>query len=117
MDHNITFDNRSTNYITKHRCDVVGRLNYEQLLKDMVIRVFTDFTGSVQCVWHVRQALNKGTSVAGSQKSTISVAKRSTISKLGSQKSLKSQASGQLNDEFTEDPEVQAALRKIIVPK
>lgn len=28
-----------------------------ELIKDMVIRMSTDFAGSVKCAWHIRQAI------------------------------------------------------------
>jgi len=53
-DNNIFLDQISTKYIFSNRCDVFGRVNYVDLIKDMVIKMNTDFAGSVKCAWHIR---------------------------------------------------------------
>ena len=45
-DHNIFLDPRSVKYVVNTSCDVVGRLNYIELIKQLAVRVTSDFTGT-----------------------------------------------------------------------
>lgn len=56
-DNNIFFDDRSTNYIVQKRCDENGLLRYIDIVKDMVIKTYPDYTGTLIAQWHMKQAL------------------------------------------------------------
>ena len=56
-DNNIFFDERSNNYIVQKRCDENGLLRYLDIVKDMVIKTYPDYTGTLMAQWHMKQAL------------------------------------------------------------
>lgn len=53
-DHNIELESRSLQYIMKNRCDKEGCLDYQKLIKDLVIRQITDVTGKEIYKWHIK---------------------------------------------------------------
>lgn len=44
----LNFDESTIEYITKHRCDPQGNVNYRRLAADMVIKTYIDFTGCIK---------------------------------------------------------------------
>lgn len=54
----LNFDEPTIEYISKHRCDAQGNVNYRRLAADMVIKTYIDFTGCIKLQWHIKQALD-----------------------------------------------------------
>lgn len=118
-DNNIFFDERSTNYIVQKRCDGNGLLKYLEIIKDMVIKTYPDYTGTLMAQWHIKQALEERdpNSVASINSDHVS---KPPISKTLSRRLFKSETKSKTSKSSAiEDVqgEMEAAIRKVLIKK
>lgn len=107
VDQSINFDERTIQYIIENRCNHDGNVNYNSLAKDMIIKTYIDFTGSIILQWHIKQALTLNQK-DDKQTMLIHIEKSQSDSASKVSRTVKSQSNCS---------EVGEAFRKVIIKK
>lgn len=57
QDNNISFDQKSLEYMIRNFCNKQGHLQYARVIKDMMIKTDTNQAGILTATWHLKQVM------------------------------------------------------------